>query len=145
MSGTAELFLGIIALSVLVMAAIQVGAIVAGMRVARRLEQVSQQLEQDIKPLLGRLTAVADEASRAASMATRQVERVDHLFGEMAARVDDTLVVAQQLVRGPARRGLAVLSGIQAAFSAFQGIREASRRRRNARPRVDDEESLFIG
>ena len=145
MTGAADLFLGVIALSVLVMAVIQVGALVAGLRLARRVDQVSRQIEQDIKPLLSNLTTVANEAARTASLAARQVERVDQVFGEVAARVDEALLAARQVVGGPARNGMAVVAGVQAALSAFKGIREASRRRRNLRPGVDDEDSLFIG
>jgi len=144
-TGAADLFLGVIALSVLVMAVIQVGALVAGLRLARRVDQVSRQIEQDIKPLLSNLTAVANEAARTASLAARQVERVDQVFGEVAARVDETLLAVRQVVGGPAKNGMAVVAGVQAALSAFKGIREASRRRRNLRPGVDDEDSLFIG
>jgi outer membrane murein-binding lipoprotein Lpp len=146
-TGLGELFLGVIALSVLVMAAIQVAAIVAGMKLARRVDQLSTQLNQEIKPLIANLTAMAEQASHTASLASHQVERVDRLFGEMATRVDETIAVARQFVRGPARRGLAVLSGVQAAVSAFRDIRAASRRRRDLRPdaAADDDESLFIG
>jgi len=141
----AEVFLAVIAVSVLVMALIQVGAIIAGFKLMRRVEQVSQQLEQDIKPIIANLTSVASEASRTASLASKQVERVDQLFGEVATRVDETLAAAQKFVQGPARNGMALLTGVQAAFSAFRGIRESSRRRKNARPGVDDDDSLFIG
>ena len=139
-----DLFLGIIAISVLVMALIQVGALLAAFRVAKRVEEVSRRIETDIKPLITNLTDVTTELSRTAAMATRQVERVDHLFGDMASRVDQTLAAAQQFVRGPAKNGLAILSGVQAAVSAIKGIREASRRRRKVTPGVEDD-SLFIG
>jgi hypothetical protein len=144
-SATAELFLGVIAFSVLVMAAILIGAVIAGVRLAKRVEQVSRQIDHEIKPLLNNLTAVAAEAAQTAALASRQVQRVDQLFGDVATRVDETLAVAQQFVQGPARSGMALVTGIQAAVSAFQGIREASRRRRNMRPGVDEDESLFIG
>jgi hypothetical protein len=139
-----DLFLGIIAISVLVMAVIQVGAVLAGFRLAKRVDQMAQHLERDIKPLIANLTDVTVELSRTANLASRQVERVDHLFSDMAHRVDQTLSVAQQFVQGPAKNGLALLSGVQAAVSAFRGIREASRRRRKVTPGVEDE-SLFIG
>jgi hypothetical protein len=144
-SGTAELFLGVIAVSVLLMSLVQVGAIIAGVRLAKRVEQMSRQLELEIKPLMSNLTAVATEAARTAALASRQVERADHLFADLTTRVEESLAVAQQFVKGPARQGLAILSGVQAAYSAFRGMREASRRRRNMRPGVDDEDSLFIG
>jgi len=147
-SGAAELFLGVIAASVLVMALIQVSAIVAGLRLARRVEQMSRQIDQEIRPLIANLTAVASEASRTASIASRQAERVDQLFGDVIQRFDETARTLQALVRGfqgPARNGLAVVAGVRAAVSALKGIRESSRRRRNMRPGVEDEESLFIG
>ncbi|HVG86140.1 MAG TPA: DUF948 domain-containing protein [Vicinamibacterales bacterium] len=144
MSVAAELFLGVIALSVLVMAAIQVGALMAGLRLARRVEQLSRQVDQDIKPLIANLTSLTAEAARSAELASRQVERVDRLFSDLTLRVDQTLAVAQQFVQGPARNGMALLSGVQAAVSAFKGIREASRRRRKTSPGVEDD-SLFIG
>lgn len=144
MSVAAELFLGVIALSVLVMAAIQVGALMAGLRLARRVEQLSRQVDQDIKPLIANLTSLTAEAARSAELASRQLERVDRLFSDLTLRVDQTLAVAQQFVQGPARNGMALLSGVQAAVSAFKGIREASRRRRKTSPGVEDD-SLFIG
>jgi hypothetical protein len=143
-SVAAELFLGVIALSVLVMAAIQVGALMAGLRLARRVEQLSRQVDQDIKPLIANLTSLTAEAARSAELASRQLERVDRLFSDLTLRVDQTLAVAQQFVQGPARNGMALLSGVQAAVSAFKGIREASRRRRKTSPGVEDD-SLFIG
>ena len=115
MSVAAELFLGVIALSVLVMAAIQVGALMAGLRLARRVEQLSRQVDQDIKPLIANLTSLTAEAARSAELASRQLERVDRLFSDLTLRVDQTLAVAQQFVQGPARNGMALLSGVQAA------------------------------
>jgi hypothetical protein len=48
-SETGELFLGIIAFAVLIMALIQVGAIFAGIRLAKRVDQLATQLDQEIK------------------------------------------------------------------------------------------------
>jgi hypothetical protein len=145
-SQTGELYLGIIAIAVLIMALIQVGAIIAGVLLARRVQLLSKQIEQDIRPLIANLTGMSSEAARAAALAAKQVERLDQVFGEMASRVDQTLSMAQDFVAGPARHGLAILSGIRAMTEALRGIREASRRRQASRPSgVEDEESLFIG
>lgn len=144
MSGVAELFLGIIALSVLVMAAIQVGVLVLGLRLAKRTEELSRQIDREIRPILANLTELSAEAARTAQLASSQVERVDRVFSDLTHRVDQTLAVAQHFVQGPAKNGLALLTGVQAAVSAFRGIREASRRRRKTSPRVEDD-SLFIG
>lgn len=145
MSATGEFLLGIIALSVLVMAVVQVGAIFAGIRLAKRVDQLAVQLDQEIKPLIANLTALSSEAARAASLAAKQAERLDRVFGELVYRVDETLAAAQEFVTGPARQGMAIMAGAKAVIDAFQGLREASRRRSAPRPSVDEEESLFIG
>jgi hypothetical protein len=146
-TGTAEILLGVIALAVAVMAIVQVGAIVAGLRLARRVEQLATDLETGVKPLLANLTAVTAEASKAASAAAVQVERFDRLVRDLTIRVDQTLTTAQQFVKGPAREGMAIVAGVRAALSAFQALREASRRRTAARSVMmeEEEESLFIG
>jgi predicted PurR-regulated permease PerM len=145
-SQTGELYLGVIAFAVVIMALIQVGAIVAGVLLAKRVQQLTKEIEQDIKPLLASLTGLTSEAARAAALAAKQVERIDQVFGDIASRVDQTLSMAQNFVSGPARQGLAILSGVKAMTDALRGIREASRRRQASRQStVDDEESLFIG
>lgn len=145
MSSTGELLLGIIALAVVVMAGVQVAAIMAGLRLARRVEALATQIDQEIKPLVANLTAMSSEAARAAALAARQTERLDRVFGDLVQRVDVTLAAAQEFVTGPARQGMAILAGVKAVLDAFKGIRESSRRRAASGPVVDDEESLFIG
>ncbi len=145
MSSTGELFLGIIALAVVVMAAIQVAAILAGIRLARRVDELATQMEQEIKPLLANLSALSSEAARAATLAAKQAERLDRVFGEMVEKVDKTLDAAHQFVTGPARQGMAIMAGVKAVLDSFRGLREASRRRTAPRPAMDEEESLFIG
>lgn len=145
MTETGELFLGIIAFAVMIMALIQVGAIFAGIRLAKRVDHLATQIETEIKPLIVNLTAMSSEAARAAALAAKQAERIDRVFGEMVQRVDQTLAAAQEFVNGPARQGMAIMAGAKAVVDAFRSLREASRRRAPARPAIDEEESLFIG
>ena len=147
MSETAELLLGVIALAVAVMAVVQVGAIVAGLRLARRVEQVAHELETGVKPLLSNLTTLSAEATRAATIAAGQVERFDRAFSDLTGRLDQTLGAAQRIVAGPARDGMALVAGLRAAVSALHGMRETTRRRSAARAASfeEEEESLFIG
>jgi hypothetical protein len=144
-SPTGELFLGVIAFAVLIMALIQVGAIFAGIRLARRDDDVAKQIDTEIKPLIANLTAMSSEAARAAALAAKQAERLDRVFGEMVHRVDETLAAAQEFITGPARQGMAVMAGVKAVFDSFRSLREASRRRAATRPAIEEEESLFIG
>lgn len=141
-----DVWLAIIALAVALMAAIQVGAIVLGLRLARRVDQLTTEIERDVKPLIHNLTEMTAEARRATSLAAQQVERADRLFGDLAHSAERTIAVASQFVGGPAKNGFALFTAARVAFSAFRDLRSASRRRtayRSAAP--DDEESLFIG
>jgi hypothetical protein len=137
-----DLFLGIIALAVTVMAAIQVGAIVVAARLAKRVDRLTRQLEEEIKPVFQQLQSVTAEAARAAALAAMQVERADKLFGEVSQRLEQTLVTLQSRVVAPAREGFAVLAGIRAALATLRDLREAGRRRAAA---VEEEDALFIG
>lgn len=147
MSETGEVLLGIIAVAVAVMAVVQVGAVVAGLRLARRVEQIADQVESGVRPLLSNLTTLSAEATRAATVAVGQVERIDRAVTELTTRLDHTLGAAQRIVAGPAKDGMAIVAGVKAAVTALQGMRESTRRRSAARAASFEEEerSLFIG
>ena len=140
-----DVWLAIIALAVALMAAIQVGAIVLALRLARRVDQLTTEIERDVKPLIKNLTSMTTEASRAVALATVQVERADRLFGDLALSAERTMAIASQLMGGPAKNGFALFSAARAAYSAFRDLRASSRRRQPYRSAPDDEESLFIG
>ena len=147
MNGSSEIWLAVIAVAVAVMAVIQVGMVVAGLRVVRRVGRIASELESGVKPLIAHLTTVSSEASRAATMAAAQVERFDVLVSDLSNRMDQTLTAAQRFVTGPAREGMAIVAGVRAAVSALQGLREASRPAIGLRSAAgeEEEESLFIG
>jgi hypothetical protein len=136
-------FLGIIAAAVLVMAVIQVGAIVAAARLAQRVSRLAAQVERDMAPLVANLQTIGAEAARASALATAQVERADHLFAEVSARVEETTAVVQQAIMAPAREGLAVMAGLRAALTSLRDARQAATGRRAAR--ADEDDPLFIG
>jgi hypothetical protein len=134
-----SVFLGAIAAATLVMAIVQIGAVVAGARLAKRLEQLADEVHREIRPLVARATEVADEARRAAALAGQQVERVDRLLYDVSQRVTDTAEVLQRTVVGPIREGSAILAGLKAGFEALRGVRSSRT------TRVEDEDALFIG
>lgn len=136
-----DVFLGIIAVAVLVMAIIQVAAIVFAMSAARRIGQVADRLEQDLRPVMSNLQTITAEAARATSLATAQMERADRMFADLGRRVEQVMGGVPSLV-GSAGKGLAFLNGIKAALAALQELRRSSRRG-TAHP--DEEDALFIG
>lgn len=137
-----EVFLGVIAGATLVMALIQIGAIIAVLRIARHAQDVLAAVQRDVKPLLARAGEIADEASRTAALATAQAEKVDRLVTDLTRRVDETSVLMQQAIVTPAREGLAIVAAIKAAFSVFRGFGDF--RGRPGRPGEEDD-PLFIG
>ena len=136
-----ETFLGIIAVATLLMALIQVGAIVAILRVARQAQQSIAEVQRDVRPLIAKATAVADEASRTATIATVQAEKIDRLLTDLAVRIDETAGVVQQAIITPAREGMAIVAALKAGLGALRGFRERPRHGRSA----DEEDPLFIG
>ena len=151
-----DVYLGLIALGVLVMAAIQVGAVVAALRAARRVGEMATRFEQDVRPIVANLQKVSEEAARASALAAAQVDRLDALVASVSRRVEDTAATVQQTILQPARDGLALLSAPQERDCQLSGPARAEGRPepRGARgaasgapagaPRRPDDD-LFIG
>jgi hypothetical protein len=140
-SGTSEAFLGIIAVATLLMALMQVGVVVVMLRVARRVERLANEVHGEVRPLIARAHAIAEDASHAASLAVAQVERLDALMTDVTRRVDDTAAVLQHAIITPAREGMAIIAALKAGFAALRGMRSSSRNS----GRLDEEDALFIG
>jgi hypothetical protein len=131
-----DVFLGIIAVATLAIAVAQIAVIIAAAAAAKRVGQLADQFEREVKPLFGHLNAIGRDAARAAQLASAQVERADKLF----VRIDDTLNLVQSSVLAPAREGRALLSAVRAAFHAVRELRQARARQ----ARSEDEDALFI-
>jgi hypothetical protein len=141
-NGWSDVFLGVIAAATLVMALIQIGAIIAALRLARQAQQVIQSVQQDVRPLVARAHAIAEEASRTVSLATAQAQKVDRLITDLSRRVDETAAVLQEAIITPAREGLAIVAAIKAGLGALRGLRDLQPRH----PRqAEEEDPLFIG
>jgi hypothetical protein len=141
-----QVFVGIIAVSVLTMAVIQVGALIFGARLAKRVLRLTDRVEQQLEPLFTQLQTVGAEAARASALAAQQVERADRLFADMSQRLEDTAAIVQSAVVTPARESLAVMAGLKAAIASLRGVRDAALGERPPRPAGPDEDGpLFIG
>jgi uncharacterized protein YoxC len=138
---SSEIFLGVIAISALLVAIVQVGIVVAAGVALRRLGRLVDTVEQEIKPIFGHVNTIARDASRAAALATAQVERADKLFSDVAVRVDEALNAVQASIGAPAREGRALLSAFRAAFQAIRELRQNGRSRQ---ARGEEEDALFI-
>jgi hypothetical protein len=136
-----EILLGVIALATLTIAIVQVGIIVAAGMLALRLGLLTDQVEQEIKPLFGHLNAIGRDAARATALASAQVERADRLFADVSLRVEQTLSTVQTSLGAPAREGRAILSAFRAGLQVIRELRQNARARQG---RGEEEDALFI-
>lgn len=152
MNDSTNLWLAIIAISTLVMALVQVGAIIAGAIAARkvqaRLAGVERRLQEkvepfvdQVQPLVERITVISADATRLSALAVQQAEKADVALTSAAKRLDQTLSVVQNAVVAPAREGMALASALRAAVGS---IRKGATTRRRPSPGEEDD-ALFIG
>lgn len=168
-----DVFLGIIAVAVAVMAIIQVAMIVVATRAARRVGEVVSRFEQDVRPVLANLQSLSTEArpilanlqdvvtearpimaslqtmaadaARATSSAAAQLERAETLITNFLKRIDGVMTSLQGTVLKPARQGFAVFQGIKAALAVFRDPTPRDTGARRRAPVVEEEDALFIG
>ncbi len=138
MNDWTNIWLAIIAVSTFLMAAIQVGAIVAGAIAARRLQARLAKVEAQMEPLVARINTISADATRISALAVQQAEKADVAFTSAASRVDQTLAVVQNAVVAPAREGMALAAAVRAAVGSL--TRGAGRRKSG-----EDDDALFIG
>ena len=141
MTTWSDVFLGIIAVATLAIAIAQVAVIVAAGRLTRRVERLAEEFEHEVKPIFGHLNAIGRDTSRAAALATAQVERADKLFSDVALRIDHAINNLQSTLGAPAREGRALLAAVKAALQAIRDLRRDARARQG---RGEDEDALFI-
>ena len=132
-------FLGVIAVATLATAIVQIWLLVAAGRLARQVGRFVDEIEREVKPIIGHLNSVSRDASRAAAIAVSQVERVDALVSDAAAKIDQTITTIHSAIVTPAREGRAWILGFQAVMAAIREFRNPPRGRTR-----DEEDGLFI-
>jgi hypothetical protein len=144
----AVVFLGVIALALVVQAGFLVALALAGLRLARRLDALQAQLDGQIAPALKGVERISRNAAEISDLATVQARRLDLLLADTIEKVEDTAAVVQRHVIRPLRplvRLFAVLKGLQRGVDVFF---ELERRERGPAPtprrHSEDDEHLFI-
>ena len=140
-----DLFLGLIAAGVLLMAAGQVTAVILALRATRRLSESFTRLEESVRPIVSNVQQMSEDAARATAMATAQVARAEQLLDDVTRRIDETLSMVQRMIVTPARNGIAVIEGVKAAFGAFFGGSSSHRRPPPGPAGVGEDDASFIG
>lgn len=144
-----DLFLGIIAVAVTVMAIVQVAAIVFATRAARSVGEAVSRLEREVHPIVANLQTMSADAARATTAATAQVERLQKTLDVVldrvdaaSSRVEQTLQTIQDGILAPAREGFGILQMVKSFFAPGRPPRSGPRPRPAP---ADDEDALFIG
>ena len=138
-----DTLLAIVAVATAIIAVTQLLVCLVIVKLARRVDEVSGQIQKEIGPLAERLRHVADNVQQATSLAVVQVERVDRLLSSAARRAEETMSVVQGVIVGPMREGLALVSALRSVIQAIRGFRSGGGGR--GAGRFDDEDPLFIG
>ena len=150
MSDLAVVFLGVIALSSLVQAAFLVGLARGGMRLSRRVGEMQQRYEREIRPLIENASRVSRNVAEASDLAVLQVRRVDDALATTFDKLDQTTShISQLLIKplGPLANATALFRGIEKAVGVYRSLSAQEREERHTRiPRraVEEDEHLFI-
>lgn len=137
-----DVFLGVIATAVAVMAIVQVAMIVVAMRTARRVGDAVARFEHDVRPIVTNLKSMSVDAARAASIASEQAQRAEQLIGGLSNRVNEAVAAVEETIARPVREAYAMLQGLLGAVTAFRDGPPAPARRGAG---SEEEDSLFIG
>ena len=141
MNEWSQAFLGVIAVATALMAVMQIGAFVVLARVAKQVQEVVATLQKDVRPLIGRASQIAEDASKTAALASAQAQKIDRLVTDLTRRVDETSAIVQQAIITPAREGMAIVAALKAGFGALRQMRDS----RGRAAGVEEEDALFIG
>jgi len=134
-----EVWLGVIAVGVLVLAVAQVAVLIRLSQVAKQTSEATRDLRRELTPLIAKANRIADDAGRVSALALAQMERVDHVLSSTIQKIDDTVATVQSAIISPVRQGVAVVAGLKAALAVFKARQDRGRYGR------DDEDALFIG
>ena len=140
-------FLGVIALASAVQAVFIVGLMLYGRRLARRLEELQDRLEREIRPTLDGLTRVTNNLSEISDLAVLQARRLDDLVADTVGKVEEaTDLVRRVIVRplGPLVEITALFRGIRRGLEVFHQLRGVDNQRRGSSRRYVEDEHLFI-
>lgn len=115
-----EVFLGVIAVAVLVMAVIQVCVVVAGIIAVRRMQEMLVRVEDAVKPVLAHVDDLVMDATASVAAVRVQIDRVEQQAVQVLKRTEQTVQRVQDYLITPAREGVALAAGARALFGAFR-------------------------
>ncbi len=141
-------FLGIIALASIVQAGFLIGLALAGRKLSRRVTDLQERVERDLRPTLDNLSRVTRNLAEVTDLSVLQVRRVDGLLADTIDKIEETTTLIRQVVLrpiGPLVDIAAFFKGLRRGLEVYQTLRGFDRRERPGRGGdVEDDEHLFI-
>jgi len=148
MEGLGVAFLGVIALSSLVQAGFLIGLALGARRLGRRVDEMQQRLDRDLRPALDSLSRISRNLAEVSDTAVLQVRRLDDLIADTAEKIEETTSRFRALIvrpLGPVGDVLALLKGIRRGIEVYTRFRGYEGAVRGTRRRYDaEDEHLFI-
>jgi len=147
MEGLGVGFLGVIALSSLVQAAFLIGLALSARRMGRRMDEMQQRLERDLRPTLDSLSRISRNLAEVSDTAVLQARRIDDLIADTVDKVAETTSVLRSFIvrpLGPLADILAFLKGIRRGIEVYSQFRGHDSAVRGSRRRYSEDEHLFI-
>jgi len=141
------ILLGVVALGSLLQGAFLIAVAVTGRRVGRRLEELRDRADRELKPSIKNLTRVGRNLAEVSDLAVRQGQRVDETLAETMAKLDRTseeLRHAAVDLMAPLQRASAVVKGFRRGFVVYQQLGGLEAQRRGSARQYRDDEHLFI-
>lgn len=141
-------FLGIIAVASVVQSAFLIGLALEGKKLSRRVAEIQDRIEREIKPSLDNVSRVTRNLAEVSDLAVLQARRVDGLLADTIEKVEETTTLIRKVVLkpiGPLVDLAAFLKGLRRGLDVYQRLRGFERRERvDRRHDDDDDEHLFI-
>jgi hypothetical protein len=141
-------FLGIIALGSLIQSAFLVRIALAGRELSRRLAELQERVDRDLRPTLENLSRVTRNLAEVSDVAVLQARRVDDLLADTIEKIEGTTSIVKQVVLrplGPLMDVAAFFKGLRRGIEVYQTLRGFDRRERPPRGGyAEDDEHLFI-
>jgi hypothetical protein len=125
-SNTAVVFLGLIALALLVQTAMLVGMAIAARTAVKRLAALERTVEDDVRPTLAHVKRITGNAEVISRHLVEEVPRLQSALQDATAnihRVSRMIDVVENLVLrplGPLAKGLAVFQGVRKGLSVLR-------------------------
>lgn len=141
------IFLGLIALSSLVQAVFLIGVAREGKQLSRRMLEMEQRFETEIRPSLKNLARVSHDFAEFSGLMASQARRVDAFMADTVGKLEQATSSLRDVVLrplGPLVDITALLKGFQKGLEIYRRLGGIDSARKGDVRRYQDDEHLFI-